>query len=38
MAVTMGGAGVAEEHIFDEVTTGASNDIERGHQDSAGND
>ena len=28
MAVTMGGR-VAEEHIFDEVTTGASNDIER---------
>ncbi len=28
MSVTMGGR-VAEEHIFDEVTTGASNDIER---------
>ena len=28
MSVTMGGR-VAEEQIFDEVTTGASNDLER---------
>ncbi len=35
MAVTMGGR-VAEEQIFDEVTTGASNDIERATKISLG--